>query len=305
MVASDPAAAYAACLTLAREHYENFPVASWLMPQAARPHVAAIYAFARLADDFADEGTRPPAERLALLDGWQQRLDLVAGGRTELSGNELHDAVFVALGETLRVLPQGDEAYPLLSDLLSAFRQDVTTTRYETWADVLDYCRRSANPVGRLVLLVTAQHSDEAARRSDAVCTALQLTNFWQDLAVDWSRGRLYVPADVLAAHGASPEELSHRRLTPQWRAAMKDVGDRTRLLFDAGRSVTDQVRGRLRWELRATWLGGTAILDRLAEADYDVFGHRPALTRWDALRILPSVVLWERDAAPDGVAQG
>lgn len=314
MVTPVVAAAYAACLRLARSHYENFPVASFLMPKAARPHVVAIYAFARIADDFADEGVRPAAERLALLDDWERRLDEAADGRVSTSGNAQHDAVFVALAATLQQIgsdasahgatpvlhvegaqgfqPEGS-LHALLADLLSAFRQDVTTTRYETWDDVLDYCRRSANPIGRLMLLVTGNAGQAANTKSDAVCTALQLTNFWQDLAVDWSRGRLYVPLEIVHAHGADLADLDKAVLTPQWREVMRDVGTRTRQLFDAGRGVADHVPGRLRLELRATWLGGTRILDRLAEADYDVFQQRPTLTRRDAPGILMDAVTW------------
>jgi phytoene synthase len=309
------AAAYAQCLRLAQSHYENFPVASFLMPKAARPHIVAIYAFARIADDFADEGTRTTAERFALLDEWERRLDEAAEGRVSTSGNGPHDAVFVALASTLRHAGAGGQTmigatpvlhvhgaqgfqpegslHALLADLLSAFRQDVTTTRYETWDDVLDYCRRSANPIGRLMLLVTGNAGHAANTKSDAVCTALQLTNFWQDLAVDWSRGRLYVPLETVRTHGADLADLDKGVLTPQWRAVMRELGMRTRQLFDAGRGVADHVPGRLRLELRATWLGGTRILDRLAEADYDVFQQRPTLTRRDAPGILMDAVAW------------
>lgn len=313
MTSGNPAgtdAAYATCLRLAREHYENFPVASWLMPPAARPHVAAIYAFARIADDFADEGRREPADRLALLDMWQQRLDAAARGEVTPTNNLQYDAVFVALAATLRLLgaakardgaakatPYVTFAHALLCDLLSAFRQDVTTTRYETWDSVLDYCRRSANPVGRLMLLVTGNHDPVRAPQSDALCTALQLTNFWQDLARDWASGRLYVPLDLVRAHGARIEDLDSGRWMPEWSSALRDAGDRTRALFAAGRPVADGVRGRLRLELRSTWLGGHRILDRLAEADYDVFHARPSLAWPDAARIAAGALLWRRSA--------
>ena len=318
MTSGNPAgtdAAYATCLRLAREQYENFPVASWLMPPAARPHVAAIYAFARIADDFADEGRREPADRLALLDMWQQRLDAAARGEVSPTNNPQYDAVFVALAATLRqrgaaeardgaaeardgaaeATPYVRSAHALLSDLLSAFRQDVTTTRYETWEGVLDYCSRSANPVGRLVLLVTGNHDPVRAPQSDALCTALQLTNFWQDLARDWANGRLYVPLDLVRAHRARIEDLDSGRWTPEWSSALRDAGDRTRALFAAGRSMADGVRGRLRLELRSTWLGGHRILDRLAEADYDVFHARPSLAWPDAARIAAGALLWRR----------
>jgi squalene synthase HpnC len=298
--APDVAAAYETCLRLARSHYENFPVASWLMPPPARPHIAAIYAFARIADDFSDEGDREPSDRLALLADWQRRLDEAALGRAQLTGHSEHAAVFVALAETLRVLPgdAGPVAHALLSDLLSAFRQDVTTKQYETWADVLDYCRRSANPVGRLVLLATGHRDEALARHSDAVCTALQLTNFWQDLARDWANGRLYVPLENVRTHGAQLPDLDARRWTSEWRAALKDVGARTAALFVEGRPVADGVSGRLAWELRATWLGGHRILDRLAAADYDVFRVRPSLDWRDAARIAAGAVTWRRTPA-------
>lgn len=293
------AEAYDTCLQLARAHYENFPVASWLVPPAARPHIAAIYAFARIADDFADEGHRQPHERVMLLEDWHRRLDAAANGQAEAKGHTDHVAVFVALAETLRVLQadSGSRAHQLLSDLLSAFRQDVLMTRYETWADLLDYCRRSANPVGRLVLLVTGHNDDLLATRSDSVCTALQLTNFWQDLARDWTNGRLYVPLEVVRVHRAKLENLTKKHWTPEWRAALKDVGARTRSLFDAGRPVADGVKGRLRFELRATWLGGTRILDRLDAAGYDVFLARPSLTRWDVMGIAAGALTWRRSA--------
>jgi hydroxysqualene synthase len=295
----DVAAAYDTCLQLARTHYENFPVASWLMPPAARKHIAALYAFARIADDFADEGYRPPADRVMFLEDWQRRLDEAAAGHVELKGDTDHIAVFLALKETLRVLPEDsrNQAHGLLSDLLSAFRQDVIKKRYDTWADVLDYCRRSANPVGRLVLLVTGYPEEAAAKHSDAVCTALQLTNFWQDLARDWAKGRLYVPLEVVQVHHAQLEALDKRRWTPEWRKAMADMGARTEDLFAKGRPVADGVRGRLAWELRLTWLGGHRILDRLAAADYDVFSSRPSLTWRDAVAIAAGVVTWRRSA--------
>jgi phytoene synthase len=291
-----PAAAYAACQALARSHYENFPVASWLLPRHARRHVAAIYAFARIADDFADEPSRPAAQRLVLLDAWQRRLDDAAIGRVVITGEYQQDAAFVALAETIRTLGDGRHApaiHALLTDLLSAFQQDVTTSRYDTWEEVQDYCRRSANPVGRLVLIVTGVHDEALAGRSDAVCTALQLTNFWQDLAADWSAGRLYVPMEVVQFHRASLDDLDRRLWSPQWRDALRDVGERTRRLFDHGRPVADGVRGRLKWELRATWLGGRRILDRLAEADYDVFRARPALSRSDLPSLVAGAVRW------------
>lgn len=280
--------AYAACARLARDHYENFPVASWLLPARMRPAVAAIYAFARQADDFADEPGRTPAERLRLLDDWHGRLRACV--EEPPPGDSDPDLTFRALGDTIRThrLPPA-----LFEDLLSAFRQDVTVTRYETWDDVLDYCSRSANPVGRLVLRV-AGHADPALdRASDAVCTALQLTNFWQDLARDWAAGRLYVPGVDRERAGARESDLAAGRFTPEWRAALEAVGGRTRRLFDAGRPVCDRVPGRLGLELRLTWLGGMRILERLERAGYDVFVRRPALSAADAAPLIWRALTW------------
>jgi squalene synthase HpnC len=272
-------AAYAACARLAREHYENFPVASLLLPRPMRPHVAAVYAFARTADDFADEGTRSVEERLRLLDDWSNRLH-----------DEPADDVFLAVQNTIR-----EKRLPitLFEDLLSAFRQDVTVRRYATWTDLLDYCRRSANPVGRLVLRIAGHDDIQLDRASDAMCTALQLANFWQDLERDWAKGRLYVPRADVDAAGARESDLDARRMTPAWRAALAAVAARTRTLFDEGRAVADGVSGRLRWELRFTWLGGVRILDRLERARFDVFQDRPSLGPSDAPAILWGAVAW------------
>jgi len=284
------AGAYAYCELLARTHYENFPVASRLLPARMRPHVAAVYAFARLADDMADEGARPDAARLADLDAWDGCLNAAALGAVERG--EPHAEVFLALRHTIEEcrLP-----VQLLHDLIDAFKQDVTVKRYATWDEVLDYCRRSANPVGRLVLRIAGHDRPGLDAASDAVCTALQLTNFWQDLEVDWTRGRLYVPGSIWQPAGAREDDLTARRLTPAWRAALGDVAARTRALFQAGAPVCDGVSGRLRWELRATWLGGVRILDKLAAADFDVFAHRPSLGGMDAPVILWRAATWAR----------
>jgi len=288
--------ASAYCERLAREHYENFPVASRLLPRRMRPHVAAIYAFARIADDIADEGQRPASERLRDLQQWRERLHEAARGVS--TDQEPHSRVFVALGRTIAEcrLP-----ISLLDDLLSAFAQDVTVTRYATWADVLDYCRRSANPVGRLVLRVAGCEDPSMDNASDAVCTALQLTNFWQDFDVDWRKGRLYVPADVWHAAGAREADLDARRLTPEWRAALEEMSRRTRALFTEGRSVCDGVGGRLRWELRATWLGGARILDKLDASGFDVFSSRPTLSAADAPWILWHALAWRTSVLGSG----
>jgi phytoene synthase len=294
--------AYASCERIARRHYENFPVASLLLPAAMRPHIAAVYAFARAADDFADEGDRTPAERIALLDDWGRRLrasaGVVAAGHPNPESrvpNPESDAVFLALGNTIRSrdLPVG-----LFEDLLSAFRQDVDTERYATWAALMDYCRRSANPVGRLVLRVAGHADDRLDRASDAVCTALQLTNFWQDLDRDWQKGRLYVPRDECERSGAREADLDARVMSAAWREALSEMAARTRRLFDQGRAVGDSLDGRLRYELRLTWLGGVRILDRLEQVGFDVFTARPTLGKSDVPALLWNAITWSRPKA-------
>jgi hydroxysqualene synthase len=291
----DLAAAYASCARDARAHYENFPVASRLVPRRMRHHVAAVYAFARAADDFADEGTRSIEERHRLLDGWLCRLreavsrDPNALGRPVDAGEPANTSeIFLALGATIREkhLPPD-----LFEDLLSAFRQDVTVTRYASWVDVMDYCRRSANPVGRLVLRIADYRDGKLDGWSDAICTALQLTNFWQDLKIDFDRGRVYIPEAEMRVHGASRSDLASSTMTPAWTRAMAAAVSRTRALFHEGLPLCDAVRGPLKYELRATWLGGTRILDRVERSEYDVIHRRPSLgvadAPWFAWRLL------------------
>ena len=283
--------AYAACERIARRHYENFPVASLLLPQPMRQPIAAIYAFARRADDFADEGHRPAAERLRLLDDWGRRLHASLSAEPPSPSPEGDDLIFRALADTIRAhrLP-----VELFDDLLSAFRQDVTVKRYGAWSDVLDYCSRSANPIGRLVLRVGGYQDEALGRASDAVCTALQLTNFWQDFARDWRSGRLYVPLEDRDRAGARDQDLDAGRITPEWRAALREMVRRTRGLFAEGRSVCDAVHGRLKLELRVTWLGGSRVLDRLERHDFEVFDRRPTLSAADAVPLVWRAITWK-----------
>jgi squalene synthase HpnC len=288
--------AYARCLQVAAAHYENFPVASRLLPAPMRPHVAAVYAFARAADDFADEGEVGQAQRLAWIEQWRELRQRPPGSMTAVEGVGQVPAVdvratFMAVHDTIarcQLDPQ------LFDDLLSAFAQDVTTTRYETWSAVLDYCRRSANPVGRLVLGIAGVRDEAAGRHSDAVCTALQLTNFWQDLGDDWrGRGRLYVPSDLLREAGADLHALDSGAVDVAWTRVFDALGARTSALFDDGRLVCEAVRGRLRVELRATWLGGTTILRKTMEVRRRSLHERPVLTPIDLMRIALGAVLW------------
>jgi len=288
------ARAYAACEALARSHYENFPVASRVLPAPMRPHVAAVYAFARVADDIADEGMAPAAERLAQLNAWQRRLHAaVAVEAAADAPHEHEDLIVVALAHSIRSL---DLPIALFDDLVSAFGQDTMTTRYDSWADVLDYCRRSANPVGRLVLRIAGYRDEALDRSSDALCTALQLTNFWQDFGRDWRHGRSYVPREVQRACGATEDALvasstgsgTGAPLNPAWTRALAHCVAFTHERFLAGRAVCDGVRGRLRYELRFTWLGGRRVLERVDAATPMLMTCRPTLGAAD----LP-ILLW------------
>jgi squalene synthase HpnC len=257
-----------------------------------RRDVAAVYAFARAADDFADEGTWSVEERHDLIDGWLQRLRHAAvsddegpQARPGEPGNTV--AIFLALGASIR---RRGLPVTLFEDLLSAFRQDVTVTRYDDWAALLDYCRRSANPVGRLVLRIAGYRDAQLDAWSDPVCTALQLTNFWQDLSVDRARGRNYLPgrgSDIGRPGPFAPGHDEHAG------AALAAAVTRTRALFDAGRPICDAVRGRLRYELRATWLGGVRVLHRVERLQLGVFCKRPTLGPFDAPWIAWRLLTW------------
>ena len=284
------ARAYGACEALARSHYENFPVASRLLPVAMRPHVAAVYAFARVADDIADEGAAPPADRRARLKAWQNRLHRAVAEQVERPPAHRDELIAAALGHSIRSfgLPLS-----LFDDLLSAFDQDTMTTRYASWPDVLDYCRRSANPVGRLVLRIAGYRDEGLDRSSDALCTALQLTNFWQDFGRDWRAGRLYVPREVQDACGADESLLAVGRITDPWARALECSAAFTRERFAAGRAVCDGVRGRLRAELRFTWLGGMRILERVEQDRFIALERRPTLGFADAPLLVWRAARW------------
>jgi phytoene synthase len=268
--------AYAACGKLARAHYENFPVASLLLPKEQRRCVAAIYAFAREADDFADE-PQHEGRRLALLAGWRARLDGAARGDAD-------HPIFIALSDTIA---RHDLPLALLHDLISAFEQDVRVTSYETFADVLGYCRLSANPVGRLVLQLFGRTDPLLLERSDAICTALQLTNFWQDVAVDRDKGRCYIPMEDMRRFGCTEATIRDAAVTPSFSAMMRFEVERTRALFRRGDALPKAVGGRLGFELRLVILGGMRVLDKIEQAGYDVFKRRPKLRAGDWGRLL------------------
>jgi squalene synthase HpnC len=264
MAAASVEDAFAYCEARTKAHYENFPVGLFV-PREKRQFLYALYAFARAADDFADEPIYEGVRR-EKLDQWEALLHAAYAGKAE-------GPIFVALGETVRSL---DIPKHLLLDLLSAFRQDTEKARYETWDELTDYCRRSANPVGRLVLLVFEQKDEELPSLSDAICTGLQLANHWQDAALDYARGRVYVPEELMSRHGVTSWDFSTGRVSDGWRGLMADLIARTRELFTRGKPLCERVGRGLRFEMRLTWLGGMSILDRIEAVGGDVFRRRP-----------------------------
>lgn len=280
-------------------HYENFPVASWLCPPDLRAPIRAIYAFARTADDLADEGDAAPADRLDALAAYESDLHAVASGKPP---SARWRAVFEPLTDAIRrhALPLA-----LLTDLLSAFRQDVVKTGYADRAELLDYCRRSADPVGRLLLHLYGIGDAEALRRSDAICTALQLTNFWQDLSVDTARGRLYVPQSDCLRHGVPPEILRPGEDSPAVRQLVADLVAWARTLMQHGAPLVHQVRGRAGWELRLVVQGSLCILRKIEQSGHDALRHRPVLAlqdvagmAWHALAMRAPASLGRQEAA-------
>jgi hydroxysqualene synthase len=272
---------FAYCERLARTHYENFPVGSLLIPRDRRRHVYSVYAFARIADDFADEGYETgeltEAGRLAALDDWGQKLEDCYEGRAD-------HPVFVALAETVRELRLPIQ---LFRGLLSAFKQDVVKRRYADFDEVLDYCARSANPVGRLVLLLFGYREERLHELSDCICTALQLANFWQDVEVDIRKDRVYLPQNEMARFGVADDDLREKRFSERYAALLKFQVERTWGLFDRGKPLPNLVGGRLAFELRLTWLGGTRILKRIEEAGYDTLNGRPKISTADKIALL------------------
>lgn len=259
------------------DHYENFPVASLLCPPPLRPAVRALYAYARTADDLADEGDARPAQRLAALAAYRADLAAALAGRA-VSPRWAH--VFAPLQRAVesRRLPAA-----LLHDLLDAFEQDVVKHRYADRAELLDYCRRSANPVGRLLLHLYGVDDAASQRESDAVCTALQLINFWQDLGIDTRRGRLYVPLADCQRHGVTDADLLAGRDSAAVRALVADEVAWARALMHDGAALALRLPGRIGWELRLVVQGGLRILDKIERHGHDALQRRPVVRAWDA----------------------
>jgi len=274
---------------LATHHYENFNVASWLLPKELHQHFYNLYAYCRWADDLGDEV--PDTQRaLELLNWWEQELDACYEGRPS-------HAVFIALRETIVVKDIPRQGF---ADLLKAFRQDQIVKRYATWNSVLDYCVYSANPVGRLVLYLCGYRDAKRQKLSDATCTALQLANFWQDVSRDLEKSRIYIPLDIAAQHGVSEDDIVSRRFSDNYTALMKDLIARTRVLFDEGFPLTQQVEGKLRVDLEMFSRGGMAVLDAIAASGYDTLNYRPAISKAKQASLLGRVLLSQLFSAKD-----
>jgi len=261
---------------LARHHYENFSVVSWLLPRRLHQHFYNVYAYCRWSDDLADE-IPDRAQALAALDNWELML------RRCYAGESKHP-VFIALAPTIRACDIPIEPF---ADLLTAFRQDQTVARYATWNDVLGYCRHSANPVGRLVLYLCGYRDAERQQLSDATCTALQLANFWQDVGRDLDKNRIYIPLDLLARHGLSAADIEARRFDPRYVALMKDLVARTRKLFSEGSPLANLLDSELRVDIELFSKGGMAVLDAIEASGYDTLNSRPSIGRGAKLGLL------------------
>jgi squalene synthase HpnC len=278
------AEAKAYCARLAKTHYENFSVATWFLPAKLRQHFYNVYAYCRISDDLGDE-VGNPQQSLKLLDQWESELDACYAESypgTPTSGapgtpESPRHPVFVALAETVRQfgIPKHE-----FSDLLIAFRQDQTVTRFETFDDVLGYCRYSANPVGHLVLYLCGYSDAERQQLADYTCTALQLANFWQDVVVDYGKGRIYLPLEDLRRFGASGEDIAQRRATPQFIELMKFQVQRAREWFDRGLPLVDKVNKELAIDLELFSRGGQEILNAIERQAFDVLRQRPAISK-------------------------
>jgi squalene synthase HpnC len=254
-------------------HYENFPVASLLLPARLREPVEVIYRFARSADDLADEGDEPPEIRLGKLSFYRESLLKIQSGETP------RDPLFQDVARIIR-----EHALPIQSfrDLLDAFAQDVTKTRYADFRELADYCRRSANPVGRLLLHLFKQTTDSNLRCSDAICSALQLVNFWQDIEIDYVKGRIYLPQDEMARYGVTERHIAEKKCDDAWRSLMGFQVQRSREILLSGAALGRTLPGRVGLEIRATIQGGLRILQKIEDAGYDVLRRRLVLRAFD-----------------------
>ena len=273
--------AYSYCERLARSHYENFSVATWFLPKRLRQHFFNVYAYCRISDDLGDE-TGDPAASLQLLDQWESELEAC------YSGAPRHP-VFVAMAGTVR---EFDIPKHEFSDLLTAFRQDQTVTRYQTFDDLLGYCRNSANPVGHLVLYLCGYRDPERQQLSDFTCTALQLANFWQDVSLDYEKGRIYLPLEDLRKHEVSEGEIAEKNNSPQFREMMRFEVRRARQWFERGLPLAGKVSRELAIDIELFSRGGQEILNAIEHQDYAVLGNRPAISKGRKLALVARAAL-------------
>jgi len=266
---------------LATHHYENFHVVTFLLPKRLHQDFYNVYSFCRWADDLGDE-IGDPAESLRLLAWWRRELEAMYAG-------EIRHPVFVALEGTAR---QYSLPKQLFSDLISAFEQDQTVTRYQTWTDLFAYCRCSANPVGRLVLRLCGYADEERDHLSDATCTALQLANFWQDVLVDYEKDRVYLPLDLLARHGCTVEDIATRNFTPAFKSMMQDAVGVARKLFYEGLPLVKMVDRRLGFDLDLFSQGGLRVLEKIEHQQYNVLEKRPKVSKIDRMALVAHALL-------------
>jgi squalene synthase HpnC len=276
--------AYQACLHLAQTHYENFPVASRLLPAWLRPHVAAIYAFARHADDFADEGDFSDSERLEHLNEYRHKLYDIEKDST------VSDPVFIALKHTIETHRLPTEQF---HKLLSAFKQDVTKKRYANIAEVLDYCDRSANPVGYLLLCLFNRTTEKNIAYSNNICSALQIINFLQDISVDYQKDRIYLPQDELQKYRITGKHIAERRHTASWKKFMGSQLDRVEAMMLDGAPLAKVLPGRTGLEIRATVVGGLSIINKLRKQNLYRFPDQPRLDLLDWVKILATAIYY------------
>jgi len=276
---------YSEAINFAESHYENFPVISFFLKARLRKHVAVLYRFARQADDLADEGDIDPEERLEALNRYEENFDRALKG-------ECADEFWRALNATIKEFNLSPRYF---HDLLSAFKLDVTKRRYDTFAEIHDYCRLSANPVGRLILEFFDRRDEKYLKYSDSICTALQLTNFYQDVSIDIEKDRIYIPLDELEYFNVELSQFHFRKNNSNFKKLLKHQVVRTGGLFNDGEKLIEYLPGELKSQIRMTILGGRKILEKISRTDYDILENRPELSRADYVKIFIKALIMKR----------
>jgi hydroxysqualene synthase len=275
--------AFKFCENIARNHYENFPVGLFV-PVKIRKYVYCIYAFARTADDIADNENNSTESRINDIDSFKKKLEACYGGTSD-------EPIFIALAETVKHFNIPIKPF---SDLLFAFRMDITKDRHQTFGDLLYYSAHSANPIGRLILALSGTHDEKICSYSDRICTALQLTNFWQDITLDLAKNRIYIPLDEMLHFNYSEESLLKNEYNENFRNVMKNLISKTEKLFDEGKNLIPHLNGRLKFEIILTYLGGKLILKKIIKSDYNIYNHRPKIGNFDKISLLlKTFLLW------------